>query len=227
MRAFAVLRVSTVDQLDGYGMDAQMAAISRFAEREGYDIVATFRDEGVSGSAEWHERPGLSEALARIGDGEAEALIVYRMDRLARNLLIQEVIVERLARAGVKLLSATEDMVNGESDPTRDMIRQILGAVAQYEKATTLARMAAGRAIKKARGEHIGGRVPFGYDKRGDGMLVPNDSEQAIIAQARELHAEGFSFRTIADEVGPNPRTGHPFHHVAVARMCRQKEIAA
>src|SRR4051812_28580331 len=100
MRAFGYVRVSTSDQADGYGLEAQEAAIKTYCRAEGLRLVEILRDEGVSGSNGLDTREGLGVALARLEAGDGDLLVVSRLDRLARDLLVQETVLSRLQLRG-------------------------------------------------------------------------------------------------------------------------------
>lgn len=221
MKALGVIRVSTDEQVEGFGLDIQEEAIRQFCAAEGHELVAIYRDEGVSGTKEWHERPGLTAALLALEDGEADVLVTYKLDRIARSLLVQEVIIDRLRKIGAQLLSVKEPIANDgdDDDPTRKFVRQVLGAAAELEWGLIRQRMTAGRAMKAARGGFIGGEPPFGYMVI-DGMLVPDPTEQDILAAAKALRDSGKSLRAVASQLPTNPRTGRPFNHNSINRMC-------
>ncbi len=95
----------------------------------------------------------------------------------------------------------------------------------QYERAIIQSRTRAALAVKRARGERVG-TTPYGYRLAQDGKHIEEDgAEQAIIARARELRAEGLSLRAIGrallDE-GRRPRTGRNWHVQVLARIARQ-----
>jgi len=84
--AVGYLRVSTTEQADhGYGLDAQRARIEEFCERERLGLAAVFEDPGVSGTRPLEDREGLVVALTRARELDAAALVVARLDRLARD----------------------------------------------------------------------------------------------------------------------------------------------
>lgn len=74
---------------EGLGLDVQESAIRNWCAVRNFELVGIFRDEGLSGSRDPGERPGLSAALEAIESGEATALIVHKLDRLARSLTVQ------------------------------------------------------------------------------------------------------------------------------------------
>jgi len=196
MKAIGYVRVSTQEQTHGFGLDVQEQAIRKWASEQRARLVSIERDEAVSGSNGLEDRPGLAGALIRLEAGDAEALVVYRLDRLARDLVLQETTIRRLEQRGRRVVSVTEPNVDG-GDPTRVLVRQVLGALAQYERAVIRARMMAGVAAKRAAGGYVGGQPPYGWAAQ-DGELAPVDSEQAAIRRMGDLRSEGHSFGAIA-----------------------------
>lgn len=207
MRVAAYLRVSTDQQAEhGMGLDVQRQAIKAWAKTNGHRIVLWATDSGISGSNGLDTREGLLDALGAVRDRQADGLCVYKLDRLARELVLQEQLLAELWRMGghVWSCSPSEDAYlqpEGDgSDPSRTLIRQMLGAVAQYERAAIRMRMRAGKARKAASGGFIGGQVPFGWDAV-DGDLVANEEEQETLQIISDLHAGGASTRQIAAEL--------------------------
>lgn len=223
MKAIGYIRVSTVEQAEnGNGLAAQENAIFEYCARQGLEVVEVYRDEGTSGASGEAVRPGLASLLAALENGEAEALVVAKLDRLARDLILQETIVSRLAKKGVSVVSVSEPELMG--DPTRDMIRQILGAVSQYERALIKSRLRAGKAVKKAAGGYIGGRPAFGW-KVEDGRLVHDSDEQRIIHRIKALQAEGFSLNGMAkrlNDEGYPSKMGTAWSATTVRRVIRR-----
>ena len=167
-------------------------------------------------------RIGLAEALAVLKAGEAEQLVVYRLDRLARDLILQETLVQRLRDQGTPVRSASEpDIDTDTDDPTKTLIRQIIGAVSQYERAVIRGRMMAGRAAKRAQGGYGGGTVPYGF-RLLDSKIEPDPDEQVVVALVCELAAKGLSLRQIItelDNAGHKPRSGDAWHPTQVSRI--------
>lgn len=197
-RVVAYLRVSTQGQVDnGYCLDNQEAACRARAATTGADIVAVLREEGVSGAKA--ARPVLAEALGMLKNGQADAVMVYRLDRLARDLVLQEILLNEITAAGGVLLSATageDELLADPNDPTRKMMRQMLGAFAEYERALIALRLAAGRAAKRKAGSAAiedgdydsykrgkgSGSYPFGWDKDG-----PVRREQQVLSVIKTM----------------------------------------
>ncbi|HVC26070.1 MAG TPA: recombinase family protein, partial [Acidimicrobiales bacterium] len=127
-------RVSTAEQVDGFGLDVQRGAIERYCKDHGLRLVRVFSDEGQSGSNGLDTRVELAEALALVERGEVAGLVVYRLDRLARDLLLQETLMARMRQAGAEVLSVSEPDIDSD-DATRVLVRQVLGSISQYERA--------------------------------------------------------------------------------------------
>lgn len=224
MKIIGYLRVSTQEQAHGYGMAVQEQAIRSWARSERAQLVGVERDEAVSGSNGLESRAGLTRALRRLKNGEADALVVHRLDRLARDVVLQETWIRQLTSHGGQVISVSESHIDGRNDPTRQMVRVILGAVAEYERLVIRERMMSGKAAKRDAGGYIGGNIGFGY-AASDGALVPRSDEQAGLTMMRELRAEGKSYEVIAralDEAGISPRKGGRWHRYVVAGILKE-----
>lgn len=204
-RAVAYLRVSTDTQADdGGGLDVQEAACRAWARQHRHRVVQVCVDAGRSGAADTPDRPGLALALQAIREDTADLIVVYRLDRLARDVILQEQLLATIATSGGALhsTSPTEDahLRDDPDDPTRALVRRILGAIAQYERGMIRLRMRAGVLAKAAKGGYYGGRPPYGWRSEGR-ELVPDDHEQQVRRRIITRRRAGASFATIAKEL--------------------------
>lgn len=200
-RLAAVLRVSTTKQVDsGLGLEAQREAIAAFAKREGFSVVSEWSDEGVSGGACMDQRPGLSGAVAAVLGGEADFVVVAKMDRLSRDPLCVMTIERLLAKKNSRVLSAAGEGTEDDS-PAAVLMRRILAAVSENEKALVSVRTKAALAQKKARGERIG-RPPFGFCVDADGALALHPDNFSKLRMAVEMHEGGVKQREIGVFLG-------------------------
>lgn len=229
-KALGYIRVSTQEQVKGFGLDVQERAIRAYCKANKLELVDVLRDEGRSGSNGLDTRVGLADALARLKAGEAELLVVYRIDRLARDLILQETLVQRLRDQGTPVRSASEpDLDTDTDDATKVLIRQIIGAVAQYERTVIRGRMMSGKAAKKEQGGFLGGRAPYGF-RIVDGDVVTDDAEQEVVALVGQLRNAGMSLRQIGaelDQRGYRPRDGAAWHPTTVRRIAAITPIPA
>jgi DNA invertase Pin-like site-specific DNA recombinase len=196
--ALAYLRVSGKGQVNGNGFPRQREAIERYARAAGSELVGEYRNEGVSGTKDLDDREGLSDLLARIRSNGVRLVLVERADHLARDLMVGEVLLAEFRKLGVTVIAAdsSTDLTAGDNDPTRVLIRQVLGAVAQFEKSVIVAKLRAARVRKRKATGRCEGRKPFGT-KPGDGERLSYD------AIAAKLNADGVSTRTGKAWLGP------------------------
>lgn len=226
-RAIGYVRVSTQEQVSGFGLDVQRKAVRDYCTAQGYRLVSVLSDEGISGSNGLDTREGLATALAVIERHESDVLVVYRLDRLARDLMLQETTIARLRAAGASVESVTEADIDSD-DPTRVLVRQVLGAIGQYEKALIRGRMMAGRAAKAASGGYAAGRPAFGYRAEG-GQLVAEQREQEAVRMVVRLRREGLSLRQIGtrlEDSGYRPKVGERWQANQVRRIVERAERA-
>ena len=194
-KAFSYLRVSGVGQIEGDGFDRQAEAITKYAASAGLTIVQTFREEGVSGTKELDDRPALAELLAALEQNDdIKTVIIEKLDRLARDLMVQETIVADMQKRGYTLISAYEpDLCS--TDPSRVLVRQIFGAIAQYDRAMTVLKLRSARQRIKARTGRCEGSKPFGVSAHHrpviDRILSLRASGMAVDSIAETLNAEG------------------------------------
>jgi len=217
-RVVGYVRVSTEDQ--HLGPDAQRAALARWCTAHGAELVAVFSDLGVSGGAELDKRPGLMDAVDALVAEGAGVLLVAKRDRLARDTMLAAMVERLAARNGATVESA--DGVGEGAGPESMLMRRMVDAFAEYERAIIGARTRAALAVKKRRGERTGS-VPYGYQLAADGRaLEMHEGEQRVREIVRAYRAEGMTFRAIASrlaEKGILPRAGHAWHPQTVARI--------
>jgi DNA invertase Pin-like site-specific DNA recombinase len=190
-KVVAYIRVSTEDQ--HLGPEAQLAAIHTWAGRQGVAVVSVHRDLGVSGATPLADCPGLMAALDDLGAQGAGSLVVAKRDRLARDVMKAAMVEARAEKVGARVVSAAGE--GDGTDPAAQLMRTIVDAFAQYERAMIASRTRAALAVKKAKGERIGG-IPYGFSD-ADGKLVPNEDERRVILEAKYLSSNGLSMRGI------------------------------
>jgi len=141
--------------------------------------------------------------------------LIEKLDRLARNLSVQESILAELKKHGFELISVEEpDLL--KDDPYRVMFRQFQGAISQAEKANIVLKLRGARQRMKAKTGHCEGRKPYGV----------NEGEQAIIARMRELRASGVAFDRIAATLNndgiPTRTPGRRWHGFSVNQILKR-----
>ena len=140
-KAIAYFRTSSATNV-GEAKDTlkrQREAVSTFAKAAGYEVIAEYSDDGVKGSDPVDQRPGFAEMLKHIASNGVRTIIVETANRFARDLITQETGWRFLRDAGIVLIAADSPDAFLDDTPTAVMIRQILGSVAQFEKAMLVA----------------------------------------------------------------------------------------
>jgi DNA invertase Pin-like site-specific DNA recombinase len=214
MKAFAYLRVSGRGQVDGDGFPRQLAAVHQYAASNEITIERVFREKGVTGAIDGMDRQAWVEMIACARTAGVKVVIIEKLDRLARGLMIQERIIADLRNRGVTLISVAEPDLCSD-DPTRTLMRQIMGAIAEYDKGTIVAKLRAARQRMRARDGHCEGAKPYGV----------RDGESAVLERIQAMHAAGARFQAIAQALnaeGIGPRRGLRWHPHAVARIARR-----
>lgn len=223
-RTVAYLRVSTDKQADkGLSLDSQREKVKAYAELYDLELVEIVTDAGMS--AKTLDRPGLNHALEMLKSGQADALLVVKLDRLTRSVRDLGHLVEQYFQSGTYALLSVSEQIDTRSAAGR-LILNVLASVSQWEREAIGERTAAAMQYKAAQGEYTGGGTPFGYRKR-DGRLISNPSEQSAAATAADMRQEGLSFRAIAallDERGYRARNGKPFRAMQISRMVQRHE---
>jgi DNA invertase Pin-like site-specific DNA recombinase len=196
----------------GDGFPRQREAIQTYAERNGVEVVGEFRDEGVSGTVDHGEREGFKALLERIAGNCVRLVLIERPDRLARDLLVQETLLASLIRLGVRVVDASGTDLTDQSDPSRVLIRQVLGAVAQHDRACLVAKLRAARQRKRSATGRCEGRKPFGS----------RVGEDRGVQRIRQLRSEGLSVRAVAERLnaeGIPSRGGKSWSFGSVGRI--------
>ena len=178
-------RVSTEMQEKEQTIQSQLEAITRYAESNGFftSSALTYTDEGFSGS---HlERPDLDELRDHAREGRFEAVVVLCPDRLARKYAYQVLLLEEFKKVGVEVHFCEHPISDSPDD---QLLLQIQGAVAEYERAKILERARRGRLYRARMGELGPSRLPYGYryaPKKygGDGRIRVNEEESSLVRQ--------------------------------------------
>lgn len=228
MRLVAYVRTSTQNGAGQDSLEAQADACRAWAEANGHEVVGVERDKALSGRLGVEQRPALLSALIALEDGHADGIVVHRLDRLARELHVQEAALARAWSAGdhVEVFEAVEGRIKRDDpdDPHRTFLRQVLGASAQLERGLIRARLQGGRRRKAARGEWIGGHRlhrRYGYEVIA-GRYERVEREQQVIDRMAELRAAGGVYRAVAATLnaeGIEPPAGREWHAATVRKV--------
>lgn len=165
-RVYGYIRVSGLGQRDGDGPERQKVAIVQFCQDHGIDLVNIY-EETVSGTKHASDRPAFTQMVLDAETNGVTGIVVERLDRLARELLVQEITVAKLSEeANLHIYAADtnrlEDLADANADPTRVLIRQVLGALNQWNRSEIVRKLAYARKRKREREGRCEGPLPYG-----------------------------------------------------------------
>ncbi len=223
MTVIGYIRHSKAEQGQRMSPALQRRAIEKWAADHDLEVDSWYRDS-APGSTPIAKRPALQDALSQLGP--ESILIVYRLDRLARDLELQLRIFRVVTAAGARIVSSQDEGTNaGDSDdPDAIFLRQLQGALAQRERGVLARRIKDGVAAKKAAGRRWCRDAPYGSRWAPDGTIRERASEQRTIHLAQRLRSDGVSYRGIVDELKRGRRfnrAGQPFNLSAVQKLVK------
>lgn len=215
--ALAYIRVSGKGQVEGDGPERQREATREFARRNQLPLSRTdFFEAGVSGTKELLERPAFNELLTEAetwqAQGETVVVLVERLDRLARDLMVQEFLLKECKERNIKVFACDQgllDLASDDIDPTRKLIRQVLGALAEWEKSALVLKLRKARERSKSAVGFCEGTKPFGT----------HDGEKDTLNAIITFKGQGYSWNWIANVLnaqGLKPRRSELWSRRAV-----------
>lgn len=219
MKCVIYIRVSGKGQTDGDGPRRQQEACSHFCDFHGAVNMGEFY-ETISGTVEGLSRPVFCEMLDavenfRINGVEIEGIIVERIDRLARDLLVSEILLQECRKRRIKVFASDRgliDLSENDGDPTRKLMRQITSALAEWEKNSTVLKLRKARQAIKARTGRCEGAKPYGQ----------NTVEQCVLKTLKVFVQPDHTLKQVADMLnsyGFKTRAGFDFNVMSAMRV--------
>lgn len=225
-QAVTYMRCSGDGQILGDTWDRQLEAVSKYAKANDVQIVREFRDEGITGKTELSDREGLSACIDFVQVEGIKLVLIEDSTRLARDLVVSEVIVMQFQKIGVRVVAASGsvDLTEGNAlNPTAKLIRQILAAVSEFERACITLKLNGARKRIRDAGGKAEGVYPYGEDPKRPreamvlaemvGMRKTGMTNDQI---ARELNIRGYRGR------GRDKKPGGEWKMPTVAKILRR-----
>lgn len=201
MKVIGYIRVSTEEQAtSGQSLDAQRSKLEAYAKLYDLELVEIVEDAGES--AKSLQRPGLQRCLESLRRGDAQGLLIAKLDRLTRSVADWQALIDGFfgERAGKQLFSVA-DSIDTRTAAGR-LVLNVLFSASQWEREAIGERTKDALQNKIRKGERCG-KVRFGYQLGTDGRsLTPHPQEQAALELVRSLRTSGESLRSIAAELG-------------------------
>ncbi len=196
----------------------QREAIEAFARQAGYSIVETYYDAAVSGADPVTARPGFSAMLERLLSNGVNTILVETASRFARDLMVAEVGHRMLKERGIELIAVDSPDSFVADTPTANLIRQVLGAVAQFEKTMLVEKLRGARERKRREtGRKVGGRKNYAEIEGGPQLiaLVKKLHRYPVNGRRRSLREVSAALA----EAGYLSSAGKPYTASAVSRL--------
>lgn len=205
-------RVSTDEQAERHTIESQIDACREYCGNQGFQVIHEFRDEGISGSIAFDQRPEGRRLLEAAGDGIFSRAVIYCVDRLGRDIIEGIVAYRKLAARGTPVEFVSQSF---DDTPEGELQFNMFLSFSQYEKAVIRRRTMAGRARRVRSGKYQASHPPFGYVyNRQTGQLEPHPENAAIVRQMFQWACEGAGLKTIASRVEEKgvapPSPSHP-----------------
>ena len=189
-------RVSTEDQAERQTIHSQLNFLRKYCELHQIDVAGVYVDDGISGTIPLEDRPEGRRLLEDAAARACTAVLVYRLDRLARSLKALLDAHERLDRAGVAIRSATEPF--DTASPIGKFLFSLLGSMAELERSTISERMTMGRDRVARDGRYTGGPIPTGLTLTADNHFTPSERAMPALGVTEADFVRDL-FRRVAD----------------------------
>ena len=218
MKKLAVmyLRTSSATNLEGDSEERQKEAIRTFADQQGYEIVSGAYDQAVKGSDYISDRQGFSQLIDYCLEKEVKTILCENASRFSRDLVCQELSYRELKKLDLTLIPVdAPDYFTGDS-PSLTMIRQILGAVSQFEKSNLVSKLRGARQRIKAKDGKCEGRKSLEE-------IYGSMRFRKLVSKVKKLSDQGFSYAKIAgilaEQGWVQPSKLKPFHKQQIQRL--------
>lgn len=180
-------------------ISAQISALMDWNNKHlGAEVISKFTDE-LSGKNT--DRPGFIEMKSFLKDTQADALLVWRYDRLARKLIDLVQFLDYCAHLGVKVISITESLSEENNSYAMDKFQiSMLGAWAEYQRKVIKENQQIGFQQKYNEGRIVSSQVPYGY-RWNEGEVIIDEFEAEIVRKIYDQYAQGLGYSRIADQL--------------------------
>lgn len=223
-RAAVYVRYSSENQRDGYSVEYQIAECQKYISQNDMLFVKAYVDEATTGKTT-NNRTAFFEMLADVKRGLYDCVIVYKYSRFARNLVEATIYRQQIEKAGVRLISAMEQI--DDSTPEGKMMRNIIMVMDEYYSENLAVFVQSSMYTAAKQGKPLGGVAPFGYRIDDEKKLTIVKSEAKVIENMFNLYASGFSLADIlrwTNSQGIRTRRGNQFSESGLYTILRNEK---
>lgn len=194
MNAVIYARFSSHSQRE-QSIEGQLHDCYEYAKRYDINIVGEYIDRAISGMTD--DRPDFQRMIADAPKKQFERIIVWKLDRFARNRYDSAMYKHKLKQYGIRVISAMENV--GEGDESI-LLEALLEASAEYYSLDLKKKILRGQRESIAKGRYCGGPIPYGY-KAVDGKLVHDEKAAPVIRYVFEQYGAGVPMKEIINEL--------------------------
>lgn len=217
------IRVSTREQAETkLSLTNQEEKLKAYAITQDLKLDRIFSD--AAESAKDLNRPAVQELLELVKRGKVGHVVIYKLDRLIRNVGDLSDLLRLFQKENVTLSAVTESLNTGTA--SGKMVVQMIGVIAEWERDTIAERTVAALSVKRGRNEKLGGIRPYGWAvkvKGGIKVLVPDPKEQGTLQGILKSHGEGEGYQAIAEALNASqtpPRKGKRWYASTIRGVC-------
>ena len=217
------VRVSTINQVEeGVSLEAQRRKIEAYCELHDLLLSEIIQDAGISGKSV-NGRPGMQSVIDKVKSRKVDNVIVFKLDRLARNLKEACEISELMQKKAVALHSISEKIDTGSA--TGKLFYHILSAMNQWEREVISERTVTALSLKKSKNERISRFPPYGYKFNGDN-IVSVDKEQEVIKIVKNQADKGFTIKSIINYLSQQGYSNRKGNNFGISEVWKMKKSA-
>lgn len=216
-RGYIYARYSSASQ-KSESIEQQIAIIEDYAKRNNIEIVGTYADKAISGKHA-ENRPELQRMLYDCDRKQVDVVIVYRLDRFARNRYDSATLKARLKKNNIRLLSAMENL---SDNPESVILESVLEGMAEYYSLELSQKVRRGMDNNALKGKSNGGQRKFGHRTGADGRPEIVPEEAMIIREAKDQYLQGKTIAAIKRDFnrrGWRWHKGKPFTEINITSM--------
>lgn len=180
------LRYSSANQTE-QSIEGQDRVCSEFCKKQGYEIVGRYIDRALSASKETEKRIQFQKMIKDSERGRFQGVVVYKLDRFARNRYDSATYKARLKKNGVRVISATENI---SDNPEGVLLESVLEGMAEFYSKELAQKVTRGMRESALKGNVCGGTTPLGYKVEGKKLVIDEPAAE-IVREAFRLYAEG------------------------------------
>ncbi len=221
MKAVIYARYSSDNQREE-SIEGQLRECKEYAEKNGITILRSYIDRALS--AKTDNRPEFQKMVQDSAKGLFDTVLVWKLDRFARNRYDSAHYKAQLRKNGVKVVSATENISDG---PEGIILESMLEGMAEYYSAELAQKINRGLRENALKGKNNGGRIPLGYQLGEDRRLKIDPLTAPIVREIYQRYAQGEPARSIIDSLNERhilTRMNKPFRQSSLHALLRNRK---